>query len=168
MRDRMIGLLRTDRSELGDGLLIEHSPSIHMFFMGYAIDAVFLDKELRVVRVVADLAPWKVAGCRGARSVIELWHDEPRRHAMRNETPGRHEQTRARRFHQRQLAQVADLAPDLLELAADEEQRREDDREDTEPNQQVVPVDLAVHAAQFRLSPGLELLPQLGIDPEQE
>jgi len=43
-----------------------------MWFMRFPIDAVFLDRELRVLRVVENLAPWRVAGCRGAKAVLEL------------------------------------------------------------------------------------------------
>lgn len=43
-----------------------------MWFMRFPIDAVFLDREHRVLRVVEHLAPWRVAGCRGAKAVIEL------------------------------------------------------------------------------------------------
>lgn len=43
-----------------------------MWFMRFPIDAVFLDRENRVVRVVEHLAPWRVAGCRGAKAVVEL------------------------------------------------------------------------------------------------
>lgn len=43
-----------------------------MWFMRFAIDAAFLDPEGRVLRVAANLRPWRLAGCRGAKSVIEL------------------------------------------------------------------------------------------------
>jgi uncharacterized protein len=44
-----------------------------MWFMRFAIDAVFIDKTGRVVRVAADLPPWRFAtAARGARDVIEL------------------------------------------------------------------------------------------------
>jgi uncharacterized protein len=43
-----------------------------MWFMRFPIDAVFLDREHRVLRVVEHLAPWRVAGCRRAKAVIEL------------------------------------------------------------------------------------------------
>jgi hypothetical protein len=43
LRDRTVGLLGTSAVGPGDGLWIERSPSIHMFFMRYAIDAVFVD-----------------------------------------------------------------------------------------------------------------------------
>lgn len=73
MRERMVGLLRTPERELGDGLLIEKSPSIHMFFMRYAIDAVFVDGAGRVTRTVPALRPWRVVWwARGARDCLEL------------------------------------------------------------------------------------------------
>jgi uncharacterized membrane protein (UPF0127 family) len=43
-----------------------------MWFMRFAIDAVFLDRESRVLRVASHLGPWKLAGCKGAKAVIEL------------------------------------------------------------------------------------------------
>lgn len=44
-----------------------------MFFMRFAIDAAFLDREGRVVRAAGDLAPWRLAtAARGARDVLEL------------------------------------------------------------------------------------------------
>lgn len=73
MRDRMVGLLGTDRLEEGSGLWIERSPSIHMFFMRYAIDAVFVDGDGTVTRTVADLRPWRVViRARGGTDCIEL------------------------------------------------------------------------------------------------
>ena len=73
MRERTIGLLHTTEDELGDGLLIEHAPSIHMFFMRYAIDAVFVDEAGRVTRTAPSLRPWQVVWwARGARDCLEL------------------------------------------------------------------------------------------------
>jgi uncharacterized protein len=72
MAARMRGLLGRAGLEPDQGLLIPKTSSIHMFFMRFPIDAVFLDRELRVRKVVADLVPWKVAWARGARSVLEL------------------------------------------------------------------------------------------------
>lgn len=71
--DRSVGLLRTPEVLPGEGLLIERSPSIHMFFMRYAIDVVFIDRQHRVTKVVARLKPWRVVlWARGARDCIEL------------------------------------------------------------------------------------------------
>jgi uncharacterized membrane protein (UPF0127 family) len=73
LRDRTVGLLGTSALGSGEGLWIERSPSIHMFFMRYPIDVVFVDADDRVVRVVERLRPWRiVAWVRGARDCIEL------------------------------------------------------------------------------------------------
>ena len=71
--DRTVGLLRTPRLAPGEGLWIERSPSIHMFFMPHAIDAVFVAEDGRVTKVVPDLKPWRVVWwARGARDCLEL------------------------------------------------------------------------------------------------
>lgn len=73
LRDRMVGLLGTGTLPAGEGLWIEQSPSIHMFFMRYPIDAVFVDRHGTVVRIVEQLRPWRiVAWARGARDCLEL------------------------------------------------------------------------------------------------
>ena len=44
-----------------------------MLFMRFAIDAVVLDRELRVLKVAQGLRPWvPISGARGADSVLEL------------------------------------------------------------------------------------------------
>ena len=73
MRDRTMGLLGSSGLEDDEGLWIERSPSIHMFFMRFAIDAVFVDASGRVTKVVADLRPWRaVWWAPGARDCLEL------------------------------------------------------------------------------------------------
>lgn len=60
---RLKGLM-FDRS-LGtdfDGILIKPCNSIHTFFMNYSIDAVFLNKEYKVVKIMRDLRPWRMTG----------------------------------------------------------------------------------------------------------
>lgn len=54
-------------------LWIEPCNSIHMFFMRFPIDAVFLDRQGRVKRVLRELKPWRVSPLVfGARTVVEL------------------------------------------------------------------------------------------------
>jgi uncharacterized membrane protein (UPF0127 family) len=73
MRDRVVGLLRTPEVLAGEGLLIERTASIHMFFMRYPIDVVFVDRSGRVTRTVSRLRPWRMVWwARGARDCIEL------------------------------------------------------------------------------------------------
>jgi uncharacterized membrane protein (UPF0127 family) len=69
---RMKGLL--GRRSLGEheGLLLRPAGSIHTAFMHFPIDAVFLDADLRVLRVENSLRPWRIAAQRGAKAVVEL------------------------------------------------------------------------------------------------
>jgi uncharacterized membrane protein (UPF0127 family) len=66
------GLLGRDSLPEGEGLWITPCEAIHMFFMKFAIDVVFLDKNKRVVKIASRLKPWRVAGSFRARSVLEL------------------------------------------------------------------------------------------------
>ena len=71
--DRTVGLLRTAELKPGEGLWIERSPSIHMFFMPYAIDAVFVGEDGHVTKIAHNLKPWRVVWwARGARDCLEL------------------------------------------------------------------------------------------------
>lgn len=76
---RLRGLLGRSDLPRGEGLLLTPAPSIHTAFMRFEIDALFLDRELRVLRVVRRLAPWKAAAKRHARSVLELASGEVER-----------------------------------------------------------------------------------------
>jgi uncharacterized membrane protein (UPF0127 family) len=69
---RLRGLMGRRELAPGHGLLLRPSPSIHTCFMRFPIDAVFLDRELRVVSVRERLQTWRFAGQRGARAVLEL------------------------------------------------------------------------------------------------
>jgi len=70
--ERMRGLLGRPPPDAGAGLLISPCGAVHTAGMAYPIDVVFLDRELRVRRLVAGLAPWRSAACRGARHTLEL------------------------------------------------------------------------------------------------
>ena len=73
MGDRIVGLLNRSGIERGEGLLIERTQSIHMFFMRFAIDVIFIDRSGRVTKAVTGLRPWRVIWwARGARDCIEL------------------------------------------------------------------------------------------------
>jgi uncharacterized membrane protein (UPF0127 family) len=76
---RLRGLLGRAELAAGEGLLLRPSPSIHTWFMRFPIDVVFLDGELRVLDVRHRVRPWRMAGRRGARAVLELAAGEARR-----------------------------------------------------------------------------------------
>jgi uncharacterized membrane protein (UPF0127 family) len=69
---RMRGLLGRRPLAAGDGILLVPAPSIHTAFMGFPIDALFLDKDHAVVALADRLKPWRVASDRRARAVLEL------------------------------------------------------------------------------------------------
>jgi hypothetical protein len=69
---RMKGLLGRTSLAPDEGMLFRPAGGIHMFFMRIPLDVVFCDRELRVLKVVRDLQPWKTAGAKGARVTIEL------------------------------------------------------------------------------------------------
>ncbi len=70
---RSRGLLARAWLEPGSGLLIDPCNSIHTFFMRFPIDAVFLDRENRVVHILHDLRPWRLSWIfLRARRVLEL------------------------------------------------------------------------------------------------
>lgn len=55
---RMRGLLGRTGLPLDSGMLLRPCRSIHMWFMRFAIDAAFLDADLRVLKVARNLRPW--------------------------------------------------------------------------------------------------------------
>jgi uncharacterized protein len=83
MFTRLRGLLGRSGLSSGEGMLLRPAASVHTAFMRFTIDVVFLDREDRVLKVAADLRPWKAAACRGARTVLELPGGEAARQGLR-------------------------------------------------------------------------------------
>jgi uncharacterized membrane protein (UPF0127 family) len=72
---RFMGLMgrASPATQDGEGLLISPCNSIHMFFMKFSIDAIFLDRRFRIVKLVRNLAPGKLAGpFKDASQVVEV------------------------------------------------------------------------------------------------
>ena len=70
---RFMGLMGRSDLDSGNALLIAPCNSIHMMFMRFAIDAVFIDKAFRIQKIVRNLKPWLgFASCLGAWAVVEL------------------------------------------------------------------------------------------------
>jgi uncharacterized membrane protein (UPF0127 family) len=69
---RMRGLLGRADLAAGEGILLRPAGSIHTHFMRFPIDAVFLDRDLRVLGVRSAMAPWRMARMRRAKAVLEL------------------------------------------------------------------------------------------------
>ncbi|MDQ6750982.1 MAG: DUF192 domain-containing protein [Actinomycetota bacterium] len=71
-RARLLGLAGLSPLPPGVALLLPEARSIHTCFMRFPLDLLWLDSEGRVLRVDPSVAPWRLRGCRRARSVVEL------------------------------------------------------------------------------------------------
>ena len=69
---RMRGLLGRNALPEDGGMLFTRTGSIHTFFMRFPIDVVFCDRDMRVLKVVRGLGPWRTAWTRRAKVVVEL------------------------------------------------------------------------------------------------
>lgn len=70
---RFWGLMGQSQLPRGGGLWLKPCSSIHMAFMRFAIDAVFLGPEGEVLHVASGLRPWRLGPwVQGTRSVLEL------------------------------------------------------------------------------------------------
>lgn len=75
---RFWGLMGRRRPADARGLHIAPCSSIHTAFMRFDMDAVFLDRQNRVTRIVKRMRPFRVAFGHGAHSVLEFaggWTD---------------------------------------------------------------------------------------------
>ncbi len=80
---RLKGLLGRRTLGRDEGIFLRPASSVHTAFMRFPIDAVFVDEEGHVLKVTAGLRPWRAAGCRGARAVLELSSGESERRGVR-------------------------------------------------------------------------------------
>lgn len=58
---RMTGLLSRKSLPAGEALVITRCTSIHMFFMRFSIDVIFVDKNDRVVGLVERIKPFRLS-----------------------------------------------------------------------------------------------------------
>ncbi len=58
---RMKGLLGRDELPQGEALIITHCQSIHMFFMKFSIDVVFVDKNNKIVGLCPNIQPFQLS-----------------------------------------------------------------------------------------------------------
>jgi uncharacterized membrane protein (UPF0127 family) len=72
MWSRFWGLMGKKALPNDRGLLIDPCSSIHMFFMRFPLDVVFLDDEGRVTKVVEGIGPWRMALGGGGKKALEL------------------------------------------------------------------------------------------------
>jgi uncharacterized protein len=70
---KLAGLIFSRPLNPNEGLLIENCNSIHTFWMRFAIDAVFIDRNNVIVHLIENLKPFRLGPIiREAVSVLEL------------------------------------------------------------------------------------------------
>lgn len=70
--ERMRGLLGRPVLHQSEALWITPGNSVHSLFMTYPIDLIYLDRQLRVIKIIAGMNPWRLSAGWGSHSVIEL------------------------------------------------------------------------------------------------
>lgn len=71
-KDRVKGLLGTTSFPSGAAIVIEPARQVHTFGMKYPIDVIFCDDEMKVIGVLAAVAPARLTPLRWrARCIIE-------------------------------------------------------------------------------------------------
>jgi len=77
---RLAGLMFRKPLPAATGLLLAPCNSVHMCFMRFAIDVVYLDKEYNIIKVVKNLRQWiDVSMCNKAWAALELTAGEAER-----------------------------------------------------------------------------------------
>lgn len=77
---RLRGLMGRRCIPAGYGLFLCPCSSIHMCFMQFAIDAVYFDSSMTIVKIVPRLRPWiGLSACLKASSVLEMKAGEAER-----------------------------------------------------------------------------------------
>lgn len=70
---RLVGLMFRKPLPAATGLLLAPCNSVHMCFMRFAIDVVYVDKEYTILKVVKKLRPWiGISMCHKAWATLEL------------------------------------------------------------------------------------------------
>ena len=71
--EKFRGLIPFRGLSSGEGLLIPGCRSIHTFFMRFAIDCYFLSEKNRVLKIVRNIEPFRMAfGAWGTEHVLEV------------------------------------------------------------------------------------------------
>ncbi|MBN2724890.1 MAG: DUF192 domain-containing protein [Deltaproteobacteria bacterium] len=86
-RSRLKGLMFTKSIDKDEGLYITPCTSIHMFFMKFSIDAVFLDSNGVILEIYHDLKPWRLSRLHvAAHGVLELHKGVAREYGLEKNT----------------------------------------------------------------------------------
>jgi uncharacterized protein len=70
---RLLGLMFRAQLPEDQGLWIEPCADIHSCFMRFRFDAIFVDKQGKVLHLIEAMKPWRISRfVKGSRAVLEL------------------------------------------------------------------------------------------------
>lgn len=70
---RLSGLMFHEKLSPATGLLLAPCSSVHMCFMRFAIDVVYLDRDNEIIEIVHNLRPWiGLSICNQAYAALEM------------------------------------------------------------------------------------------------
>ena len=81
-RARRRGLLGRDRLDASAAIILAPCAAVHTAFMRFAIDVLFLDRDGCAVKIVQDVAPWRIALAARAYAVVEMAAGSAQRHGL--------------------------------------------------------------------------------------
>jgi hypothetical protein len=70
--ERLLGLMFRASIGKDEALIFHNVNSIHMLFMRFPIDVLYLNKDNQVLKVKHSLKPWRMSSCIRAKATIEL------------------------------------------------------------------------------------------------
>lgn len=70
--ERTGGLLKLPSLKENQGLLIKKCNSVHTFGMKYSLDIVYLNRHLKVVKLVENMKPKRMSLCLRAKHTLEM------------------------------------------------------------------------------------------------
>ena len=77
---RLAGLMFQKKLPTATGLLLTPCNNVHMCFMRFAIDVVYIDKDFKILKIVKHLKPWiGLSMCCKAWGTLELTAGEAER-----------------------------------------------------------------------------------------
>ena len=77
---RFTGLMLKKKIPTATGILLAPCNSVHMCFMRFAIDVVYLDRDYKIIKVVKHLKPWiGFSMCTKAWATVEIAAGEAER-----------------------------------------------------------------------------------------
>jgi len=69
---RRTGLLKHDSLDARTAMVIAPTNAVHTFFMRFPIDIAFVARDGRILKIAANVRPWRIAAAWGGYAVVEM------------------------------------------------------------------------------------------------